>query len=321
MDALTIKDHKRTGRRGPATTPITLPGGWSGCIVGDCGGKNKVSVVREDRPGKADWEAFLRLLVTESSALEGYAPLKCSDAGEVLRARLSWHDQSIEVICKQSRVRGALRKLIGSFRMSRERRNFKRGMTLLETGIGTAAPLAVIERRRGLRRGWLITAYLADAVDLDLVLLSLLPRADASRTRRIRTGLVAAVAELFDRLARSGWHHRDLKASNILLTNWDGAGGPVRTYLVDLDGLQFRGRVNLERRLRAVIRLAASVHGYPGVTLSDRARFLREYLGRLGSEPMAWRSHFRDLGRRSADYVRRSQRRKVNKLDGFARDG
>ena len=106
-----------------------------------------------------------------------------------------------------------------------------------------------------------------------------------------------------------------------MLTNWDGHAGPVKVWLVDLDGLCRLPRFGAARRWKPLVRLAASLQGYSSITHSDYARFLKFFMKRLGIPQTEWKRHYRDLARRADAYVRRAASRKLGKLDGFTGEG
>ncbi len=210
--------------------------------------------------------------------------------------------------------------LFAALRTTRERANYDRGLMLLRAGIATALPLALLESPGLVREAWLVTAYVSDVVDLDQLALTLLPRLGADRVRAVKAAVVAAVVELFERMERHGLRHRDLKASNILLTNWDGPAEDMRVWIMDLEGLRPRRLWDSNRRWQPLIRLGASLLGYASVTRGDYARFVGAYLSRIGFPQDSWRHRYRTLSKRATDYARRSRRRKSHKLDGYTGD-
>ena len=270
-------------------------------------------------PTIEQWRTQLSQLTADPKSLPDCTALKYSASGEVLRARLEAGDSTIDVICRQSRIHGIGRKLISSFAPSRERRNFTRALQVAGIGINTAIPLALIERRTPQRQAWLVTTYVPDLVDLDQVALRFLPRLGPRQGRRVKDAISEAVIEVLDRMERNNLSHRDLKATNILLRNWDGARGTVTVWLVDLDGLCRYRYLGAGGRWRPVVRLAASLLGYTAVTQSDYCRFLKRYLaGRIGSNRGARQQLHRKLAQQVSNYARRAVRRKGHKLNGFA---
>ena len=229
-------------------------------------------------PGKAQWQPVLAQLVSNRESLPNYTVLKYSRTGEVFRAQLAVGDRPLDVIGKQSRVYRRGWRMVLPFAQTREARNFDRALTLLRAGINTALPLAVLERRSPKREAWLITEFVPGLVDLDQVALGRLPQSEVARLRKIKNALIDAVVDLLEALERAGLVHRDFKASNILLKDWDSRSGPPSVWLVDLDGLQHVARWNTAKRWQPVVRLAASLLGYTSVTRTDYGRFLRAYL-------------------------------------------
>lgn len=314
----------------PYVESIELPGGWRGEVLSRCPYPTPGSDKPCALPDAGQWHSWLTSLTTDPSALCGYTVLKVSAGAEVFRARMVCSDRMIDVIGKQSRGLGSAWWLNGAWRPSRARRNFQKAHALLRAEIPTALPLAWIERRRPQRESWLVTRFVPDLVDLDQVALSLIVQLETNQVRAVKDGIIAALVELLLQFDRHGLHHRDLKASNILLQSWDGGFGAARTFVADLDGLRrarFRAAALHRKHL---IRLAASLLGYTTFTRADGFRLLQAYVGRRPGRPGGTnrrnttrnhcRSLFRTLASRSAQYSRRARRRKLHKLDGYTGD-
>ncbi len=263
------------------------------------------------------WREWLSSLINHPHSLPGVRVLKTSKTVEVLEARLALRDNEtpVRVICKQVKIRGAKDALAGLFRRSSARRNFERASRLQKAGIGTATPLAWLERRSP-RTSWLITEFLDDVIDLDAYVLTVLSRSTAGTDRALRNAIVRSLVEMFRGLQWGGLYHRDMKASNVLLANAGSKDNPPRVCIVDLDGL------STHRPWRSywkpIVRLAASLLQYPAVTRTDYARFLREYLMEFGADRRAWRTHFTRLRKQAARYSQAAHKRKSDKLDGFS---
>lgn len=296
---------------------LALAGGWSASVVTGVQGFAPSTAAASGLPTTDDWRSLLEAFIRDPAALPGRELLKCSEKGEILRGQLAWSGRSLEVICKRFKVRGFWRRRLATWRPSKERVNFDRGAALLRAGIATALPLAVLERKSPRREGWLITEFLAGVVDLDRVALVLLPQLEPDHQRRVKNAITEAIIDLFERLERHNFGHRDLKASNILLTSWDSRDGPVQPWLVDLEGLLTGAASSERRRRQRLVRLAASLLGYASITRTDYCRFLRGYMARTGTGGASWKSQFRELADQTADYVRRARQRKRGKLDGY----
>jgi len=168
------------------------------------------------------------------------------------------------VVVKQVLRRSLARRLGDVFRGSPARRAWVGGHGLAARWIGTALPLAFLERRRlGVPvASWVVLEDLrpaagpADALAGDPALLS---RA------------VHVLADLARDLHARGADHGDLKASHVWM---DPAAPRLAPRLLDLEGVRFRRRLNDRRRLRALAQLNASLPDrFPDA--ARRAAFLR----------------------------------------------
>jgi len=271
-------------------------------------------------PPAKEWVKPLTQLVTDPDSLPACATLKHSKTTQVFRTRLAFARGPIDVICKRTQTKDPFGRLVGRFVRSRAHKNRDRALQLLRAGIDTALPLALIERTIAPQAAWLITEAIPDAVDLDQVVLMCLPRIPPQRARAVKKALIAVLVEFLHRMESYHLHHRDLKASNFLITNWDSASGEPRIWIVDLDGLSSRRRYSGRARRQPLMRLAASLLSYSSITRTDYARFLKSYLSQTGAPHNEWKRRFHELQQRATTYVRRARRRKRNKLDGYTGD-
>jgi hypothetical protein len=173
----------------------------------------------------------------------------------------------------------------------------------------TPRPLAVWHRRRlGLpREGYLLTEKVADARDLHEAMTCLDSCVPDERRRRLRQ-LIEQVARLVSTMHERCLSHRDLKAANVLVSSLLADNEGPRLWLIDLVGVRRHGRIPRHRRIQNLARLNASFHAHPGLTRTDRLRFLRIYLrwglrGRLG-----WKRWWQQVEQGTAAKVRRNQR-------------
>ena len=142
---------------------------------------------------------------------------------------------------------------------------------------GFAVPdriVAVEHRTAGiLRRSFLVTREVPDAVTADQRWTAMLHEAPGPTRRRARRALARALGALFRRLHDAGVYHSDLKDVNVLVR---GPGDRPECVLLDLEcvhlaAVPFRRRVkNLMQLDRTLGRLA---------TRADRVRVLHAYLG------------------------------------------
>jgi len=313
-------------------SPVALPDGWSGYLV------SRALVSSES------WVCILSTLCTSPDSLPGVQRLKCDPDSEVLRVDIALDDRHRDIVCKHHRASGSIARVVARFRPSRARRNAERALALMDMGIDTAAPLAILERKSPRPESWLITEFVPDLLGLDRIALRELPHLTRRDARRLKNGLVETIAALLQKLHLAGLTHRDFKASNILMGHTanedprdsDGISREGRdvcrtaneirhaakglsytAWLLDLDGLQSVSRPKLAARLRPIIRLTASLSDSPWVTRGDLARLIRLTIRDADLPNDDWRNAYRFVSHQAFHYSQASRQRKKNKLDGY----
>ncbi len=286
----------------PATT-LSLADGWRvtlfPCDV-------------EPAPTPDEWRRFLGQLARSGPDLPGATPLKVSASVEVFRVPVPAAGGALGVVCKSARGRGLLQRLRRRLVGSRERRAARRALRLLELGIPTARPLALLER--GGEPAWLVSEFVPDLLDFEQLALRL-HGASARDRWRLKRRLTAALLELLVRLDGAGLRHRDFKAGNLLVRGGDLEDEQTvpQVWLLDLDGLH-AGRGPL---LRELTRLAASLDPVPVLTRTDRYRVLRSYLRTRGEARRA-RGLFIALDAAIRRYRASAAARHSGRLDALA---
>ncbi len=249
---------------------------------------------------RAEWEAALsdpRSLIHPGDIPDGEV-VKLSETGAVIRRTLRVGSLTLTVFVKHHVSRRRFfGRIIDVVRKSRGVRAFHIGHMLLAREVPTALPLACLERRfaRVLGESILITEAVPDSVHLERFVIERLPRMPAGDRARVRQALARQVGRSIARMHRAGWVQRDMKAPNVLVQ----CDGPerVRVTFIDLDGL----RTGRRDELRPLARLNDGLWSTSGVTLSDRMRVLRAFLGEQGDAKFAWRAILRaTLARRRA---------------------
>ena len=294
---------------------IRLPNGWRGQVLVRVG-TSPAQGLAAAWPDWTDWQRFLSQLVVAPHEIPDYAVLKCSRSADVIRGTVTCGSGWRPVVCKHTWKIQKWTRLLRACRSGGLHRQRTRAEALLRSGINTAQPLAMIKSRAA-GETWLATAFIPGLVDLDEVALARLSQLEVSRQRQVKSALLATIVDLCARLEANGLYHRDLKASNILLADWAGRDGPVRLYLVDLDGVLRRPRWRALWGWRPLVRLAASLADHASIARTDYARFLKAYLAISDTQGEDWKPRFRSLSRRVDKYVRRARVRKADKLDGF----
>lgn len=155
------------------------------------------------------------------------------------------------------------------FRPSRTRRAFIMGRRLLACGIPTPTPIAwATQRRYGLRRAdCLLTTELKQTEPLTDWL-----RHQATATA-MRTGVMQAYGQLAAKFHRNGFFNRDLKHENVLCAKAD----PSQLWVVDLDGVHWRGWITRRRAARDLRRVGLSLATAGWSAQTDLAAFFAAY--------------------------------------------
>lgn len=154
-------------------------------------------------------------------------------------------------------------------RPSRTRRAFLMGRRLADCGIPTPTPIAwAIERRIGLRRAdYGLTTELAHTE----------PLTDWLQRQVSDPGLRASVMHAYGQLTAAfhcnGFFNRDLKHENVLCAIAD----PRQLWVVDLDGVRWRGWITRRRAARDLRRVGLSLASAGWSGANDVAAFFKAY--------------------------------------------
>lgn len=231
--------------------------------------------------------------------------VKAGNSALVVRAELPIAGRLVSVAYKRVRRKTWLKRLTQAAGPNRTLRTFHNGHRLLDLGVATARPLAVIAPSRFdlTAPTWIATEWLDGAEDL---------AAFARRCRNLPTGeahrraaaAAAAVGRLLGRMHRVGVTHRDLKPQN-LMVRYNLENGTVEAFAIDLDGIGFPGSLAESVRWKNLSRLAIGEDGWRDLGPATRRRFLAAYLA--GAEiDVSWKAAWRQLS--AATAVRRSRR-------------
>jgi hypothetical protein len=269
------------------------------------------------------WAEPLSALVRDPESADRAMVLKHSDSALVIQARLVVDGHPYDIVAKRYRpggLRGHVSSLLGRTRASLF---LKRAIRLLSAGVHTALPLATVQQPGRHGGHWLIMEAIADAMNLDRIALTELDKLSREDRHQAAVAISGAVASCFARMADAGLYHRDLKASNLLLTDWQGQEQQhPRVWIVDLDGLKPGSLGEPKVSRQPLMRLVASLLESSSLTRTDLARFLRTYFERRGSSAgefgdRGWRSAMPTILSTAAEYVANAKLRKEGKLDGY----
>lgn len=154
-------------------------------------------------------------------------------------------------------------------RPSRTRRAFLMGRRLADCGIPTPTPIAwATERRFGLRRAdHCLTAELEQVEPLTTWLQR------QARDPALRASVMRAYGQLTAAFHRNGFFNRDLKHENVLCAIAD----PRQLWVVDLDGVRWRGWIIRRRAARDLRRVGLSLASAGWSGANDVGAFFNAY--------------------------------------------
>lgn len=262
---------------------------------------------------RQQWPEILRALNAPDSA-----PTKNSHSARVVTTVLEHPDGPMQVIVKRPLARNWRRALAQSFPPSRGRRGWWMGNALLNRDVPAARPLALFERRIGplVRDSVLVTERVPDASDLEQHLRMEQARCSPREWAGQKQALIDILVRLLRGLEDRWIAHRDCKAGNILICRRPALGA----IWIDMDGLRLR-RQPLARAevLAPLARLHVSLLQTPGLTRTDRARFLRRYFARFGASRSAWRTAWHELTPLVSEKLKAADARRAWKLRTYGR--
>lgn len=230
-------------------------------------------------------------------AMNAREVVKAGRTALVVRVKIPLGERMTSVAWKRVLPRSLGKRAANVFRPSGALRTWRLGHALLERGIATARPLAIVvpPRRRFGAPTYIAAEWVAGSRNLGEFAASL--EGDSRQTRRRRVAAVAcALGTLLGRMHAAGVSHRDLKAGNLLVTESGGAATPS---IIDLDGAALSRRVSFRRRVKNLSRLAESADALGCATLSDRLRFLKAWI-EASTEATAWKKTWKRIAKLTA---------------------
>ncbi|HLK10446.1 MAG TPA: lipopolysaccharide kinase InaA family protein [Candidatus Binatia bacterium] len=163
-------------------------------------------------------------------------------------------------------------------RLSPAARAWQAAAALAARGFATPEVVAALECRRAgvLRRSFLITREVTDAVTADRRWADVLAMPPGAPRREARRALARALGALFGRLHAAGVYHGDLKDVNVLVR---GSASAPACVLLDLERVRL-GPVSHRRRVKNLMQLERTLGRRASRT--DRLRALAAYVGQDG---------------------------------------
>lgn len=307
---------RRVRRDGRYFSKVRLSGGWRGMVYARCKHKLDESPASGLTLDKHWWRAQLQkpLRWFQAADTESY---KDSHSAIVARAVLKSTETALPVIIKRPLARNARRALSRRFGSSRSMRGWRIGHALLHRDVPAARPLAVLERKIGplILDSVLITEALPDAADLEADLRREYGDRNPLGWFRYKRRMAERLALHLRRLRERGFCHRDCKAGNILVV----PGREPKLLWIDMDGLRLSPRLSSKRMLDPLVRLHVSLLEIPGLTRTDRARFLKTYFARFGGDARRWRAAWREIDGAADKKIAAKRARREWKLAHYGR--
>ncbi len=210
-------------------------------------------------------------------------------------------DYFLKVIHRR-RGAGKIKELL---RQTKARRFWRQGLALAAAGFNVPVTAVLGEKHCwGIaERSFVLTEKIAGQ-PLPLYLSALNYRADDRRQAKMKRRALARLGESLRRFHDLGFVHGDLVASNIFIAG--SSDEPVDFYLMDNDRTQrYPAWLTTQLRRRNLVQLNRLPLAH--ITLQDRMRFLRSYLGVAKLTPQACRF---------ARWLEARTRRRRNECDG-----
>jgi hypothetical protein len=191
---------------------------------------------------------------------------------------------------------------------------WRQGLAMRAACIRTPRPVALATfSQNGAYYEYLITEIISNATTLDRWLglqgASITVTEDNTQRRFAALELGTQIR----RLHQHRFDHRDLKASNILVSECEAG---LQLWLIDLDGVWRWPILPKSRRIQNLARLWIGVARSQQVTAADALRFLKVYLGQDWRR--SWKSFWLQIGRRAELKMASDQRRKRRAANAVA---
>ena len=192
------------------------------------------------------------------------------------RSHIETAQGRLEVVVKQYRNQGWLKRLKRRWRGSKGARSFQHARAFQAAGIPTADPVLLIESKRSDGPSLFVTRHLEDVIEARYLLRAANRNLEKEQFPDLDVGVfLDALGHALRRMHQAGFFHRDLSIGNVLLSKGLTAeqGG---LYIIDLGRARRKRRLSLSQRTRDLCRLAL-------FRPEHQRRFLKAYWGADGA--------------------------------------
>ena len=178
-------------------------------------------------------------------------------------------DGRSKVAVKQFRYPHLWGKMKDYFRRSKGLKSWIAGNGLRTRGIASLLPLALVERKNGLwvKDRFFLMETSGDHRELDRYILR------GFKDFREKRDFIRTFTHWLSHFHRMNLYHRDMKTSNIVVTE---KGGSWNFYFLDLEDVALNAKVGERRLFKNFLQLHTSLPKI--ITQMDRFRFFKEYL-------------------------------------------
>jgi len=186
---------------------------------------------------------------------------------------------------KRYRVKGLWNVLKDGVRPSRAKKSWVASNVLMARNIPTPRPILFLEKKHFLftPESYFMTEALPKALTLASYMDQVFQSLPVTAKRRVLRDTALQVRKLHD----NGIRHRDLKATNILISR----NVPLKLWFADLDAIAVSDALSLSECSKDLARLNCSFLDRSVLSASERLYFLKTYLGREKREELKKRWH------------------------------
>jgi len=230
--------------------------------------------------------------------------LKVGQRATVAEGKITADGKVKEIIFKRYNQKKRIDPFKDFFRPSRAFKARKVGNALFYSGLPVALPIGAFEERRF---GWVRHSYFVmeklNAKRLNEFLQEEFGHTKASGRSltggeiRKKRKVLGALARLVRRLHNQGFANRDLKPTNIFVS--EGPEENLAFYIIDYDAYTLKRRVSARRRLCDLSRMELAAPKLRVLSRTERMRFLREYLADIRPGKLEFKAWCRDILRRA----------------------
>ncbi len=207
-------------------------------------------------------------------------------------------DKLVPVAYKRVRRKNIWKMMKSFFQTNHALHCWNIGHELLESGIATPRPLAVMtpHRHQPNQPSYLAVEWTENAVDLETYCLQT-DLIDANTAHQKLKTVAISLGKLLGKMHRENFSHRDLKPSNLLVKTCDKS---VTTLVIDLDGAAQQSTISFKRRCRNLSRLALDMQKVRHFSSSNFLRFLKAYLATSSFSPTSWKVIWQEIAEMTA---------------------